>query len=81
MTTIKLSDAQLRQLAVMVRDMLKDDLANAVKESLEEKPLLSTEQKAAQLGIKPDTLRRWVREGKIDAVKSGTARQSTLKFR
>lgn len=43
--------------------------------------LMTTEQKAKQLGIKPDTLRKKAREGKIDAEKSGDSNQSRLMFR
>ena len=42
---------------------------------------MTTEQKAKQLGIKPDTLRKKAREGKIDAEKSGDSNQSRLMFR
>ena len=42
---------------------------------------MTTEQKARQLGIKPDTLRKKAREGKIDAEKSGDSNQSRLMFR
>ena len=45
-----------------------------------ESGLMTTEQKARQLGIKPDTLRKKAREGKIDAVKSGNTGQSRLMF-
>ena len=41
---------------------------------------MTTEQKAKQLGIKPDTLRKKAREGKIDAVKQGGTGQSRLMF-
>lgn len=43
--------------------------------------LMTTEQKAKQLGIKPDTLRKKAREGKIDAEKSGDTNQSRLMFK
>lgn len=43
--------------------------------------LMTTEQKAKQLGIKPDTLRKKAREGRIDAEKSGDSNQSRLMFR
>lgn len=81
MTTIKLSDAQLKQLALMVRDMLKAELDDAVHKTIQGEALLTTKQKAEQLGIKPATLRKWVREGKIEAVKNGTSQQSKLMFR
>lgn len=42
--------------------------------------LMTTEQKAKQLGIKPDTLRKKAREGKIDAEKIGDTNQSRLMF-
>lgn len=42
--------------------------------------LMTTEQKAKQLGIKPDTLRKKAREGKIDAEKIGNSNQSRLMF-
>ena len=42
--------------------------------------LMTTEQKAKQLGIKPDTLRKKAREGKIDAEKIGDSSQSRLMF-
>ena len=42
--------------------------------------LMTTEQKAKQLGIKPDTLRKKAREGKIDAEKIGDSNQSRLMF-
>lgn len=43
--------------------------------------LMTTEQKAKQLGISERTLRRKAREGKIDAEKSGESNQSRLMFR
>ena len=43
--------------------------------------LMTTEQKAKQLGIKPDTLRKKAREGRIDAEKSGDSNQSRLMFK
>lgn len=43
--------------------------------------LMTTEQKAKQLGIKPDTLRKKAREGRIDVEKSGESNQSRLMFR
>ena len=46
-----------------------------------ESGLMTTEQKARQLGIKPDTFRKKAREGKIDAEKSGDSNQSRLMFR
>ena len=46
-----------------------------------ESGLMTTEQKARQLGIKPDTLRKKAREGKSDAEKSGDSNQSRLMFR
>ena len=43
-----------------------------IRKTLEgEKPLLTTKQKAAQLGIKPDTLRRKVRGGEMTCVRVG----------
>lgn len=42
--------------------------------------LMTTEQKAKQLGIKPDTLRKKAREGRIDAEKIGDSNQSRLMF-
>lgn len=42
--------------------------------------LMTTEQKAKQLGIKPDTLRKKAREGRIDAEKIGDSSQSRLMF-
>ena len=43
--------------------------------------LMTTEQKAKQLGISERTLRRKAREGKIDAEKSGDTNQSRLMFK
>ena len=42
--------------------------------------LMTTEEKAKQLGIKPDTLRKKAREGRIDAEKIGDSSQSRLMF-
>lgn len=42
--------------------------------------LLTTEQKAKQLGIKPGTLRKLANKGKIDAEKRGDEKQSRLMF-
>lgn len=53
----------------------------AVKLSGLSSGLMTTEQKAKQLGIKPDTLRKKAREGKIDVEKSGDTSQSRLMFR
>ena len=43
--------------------------------------LMTTEQKAKQLGISERTLRRKAREGRIDAEKSGDSNQSRLMFK
>lgn len=42
--------------------------------------MMTTEQKAKQLGISERTLRRKAREGKIDAEKRGDTNQSRLMF-
>lgn len=42
--------------------------------------LMTTKQKARQLGIKPDTLRKLANKGRIDAEKNGDEKQSRLMF-
>lgn len=86
MTTINLTDKQIKQIATQVASIIApaivSELASEIAESLKaDKPLLTTKQKAEQLGIEPATLRKWVREGKIDAVKSGDSNQAKLYFR
>lgn len=81
MQTLKLSEPQMKQLAKMVALELFR-LQKAEEESrTPTEPLLTCRQKAEQLGISPATLRRWVREGKIDAVKQGVSQQAKLAFR
>lgn len=41
---------------------------------------LSTEEKAQQMGIKPETLRRMARNGKINCVKCDTGIKSRYRF-
>lgn len=42
--------------------------------------MISTEEKARQMGIKPETLRRKARRGEIDCVKIGNSPQARLRF-
>ena len=42
--------------------------------------LMNTKEKARQLGIKPDTLRKLANKGKINAEKVGDEKQSRLLF-
>lgn len=44
------------------------------------KNTLTTEEKAAQLGIKPETLRRKARNGEIPCIKSGTGSKARYVF-
>ena len=44
------------------------------------KNTLTTEEKAAQLGIKPETLRRKARNGEIPCTKSGTGSKARYVF-
>ena len=45
-----------------------------------ENGLMNTKEKARQLGIKPDTLRKLANKGKINAEKVGDEKQSRLLF-
>lgn len=67
---IKLSNKQL--------DYIVEQLA--VKIMGLESGLMTTKQKAQQLGIKPDTLRKLANKGKIDSEKKGDKHQSRLMF-
>ena len=42
--------------------------------------LIGVEEAAGMLGIKPNTLRTWVRSGHIQAIKIGRGRRKTLRF-
>ena len=70
MDEIKLSNKQLdyivEQLAVRIMGL--------------ENGLMNTKEKARQLGIKPDTLRKLANKGKINAEKVGDEKQSRLLF-
>lgn len=74
----QLSKKQLRQLAEMTAEILLPKLVDALNEG---KPLLNTKEKAKQLGISEGTLRHWVADGRIDAIKQGTTKQAKLLFR
>ena len=41
---------------------------------------ISTEEKAQQMGIKPETLRRMARSGKINCIKCDTGIKSRYRF-
>ena len=70
MNEIRLNQSQLdyivEQLAVRIRGL--------------ENGLMNTKEKARQLGIKPDTLRKLANKGKINAEKVGDEKQSRLLF-
>lgn len=59
---VELTERQLEQLAEGIADRLIRH---------QESRLLTTEEKAARMGIKPDTLRRKARKGEISCVKEG----------
>lgn len=42
--------------------------------------LMTSKEKAEQLGITEGTLRQWVHQGKINAIKDGDSKQSRLRF-
>lgn len=70
MNEIRLNQSQLdyivEQLAVRITGL--------------ENGLMNTKEKARQLGIKPDTLRKLANKGKINAEKVGDEKQSRLLF-
>ena len=70
MNEIRLNQSQLdyivEQLAVRIMGL--------------ENGLMNTKEKARQLGIKPDTLRKLANKGKINAEKVGDEKQSRLLF-
>ena len=51
-------------------------LADMIAEKLRPRKLMTTEQKAKQLGCSPITLRRWAQSGRIDCEKRGDKHQS-----
>lgn len=66
------------KLSIKQLDYIVEQLA--VKIMGLESGLMTTKQKAQQLGIKPDTLRKLANKGKIDAEKKGDEKQSRLMF-
>lgn len=56
-------------------------LADMIAEKLRPRKLMTTEQKAKQLGCSPITLRRWAQSGRIDSEKCGDNQQSRIMFR
>lgn len=59
---VELTERQLSRLADGIADRLIRH---------QESRLLTTEEKAARMGIKPDTLRRKARKGEIPCMKEG----------
>ena len=56
-------------------------LADMIAEKLRPHKLMTTVQKAKQLGCSPITLRRWAQSGRIDSEKCGDNQQSRIMFR
>ncbi len=56
-------------------------LADMIAEKIRPHKLMTTEQKAKQLGCSPITLRRWAQSGRIDSEKCGDNQQSRIMFR
>ena len=56
-------------------------LADMIAQRLRPQKLMTTEQKAKQLGCSPITLRRWAQSGRIDCEKRGDKHQSRYMFR
>lgn len=70
----------MEQISLRKRDLdyIVTQLAERLKEAGQR--LLNTKEKAQQLGIKPNTLRKLAREGKIDCIKRGDNNQAKLYF-
>lgn len=65
--------------------MTQDEVRQIIAEELDKrlplmKKFLTTEEKAHQLGIKPETLRRKARKGEIPCEKSGLSRKARYIF-
>ena len=58
-----------------------ESLADMIAEKLRPRKLMTTEQKAKQLGCSSITLRRWAQSGRIDCEKRGDKHQSRFIFR
>ena len=43
-------------------------------------PLLDTDEAARVLAIKPDTLRKWARTGRIPVIRIGKGKRKSLRF-
>lgn len=56
-------------------------LADMIAQRLRPQKLMTTEQKAKQLGCSPITLRRWAQSGRIGCEKRGDKHQSRYMFR
>ena len=69
MNEIQLNTKQLEMLADMIAQRLRPQ------------KLMTTEQKAKQLGCSPVTLRRWAQNGRIGCEKRGDNQQSRYMFR
>jgi excisionase family DNA binding protein len=67
--------AELREVAQILL-AFRDDRASAITldlapESGDDGPMLSTQEAARYIGIKPDTVRLWIRTGKMRGIKKG----------
>lgn len=64
-----------------IRQIVAEELSKALKPLLDNvKVYMTTEEKAKQLGIKEDTLRRMARRGEIDCIKAGHGPKARLRF-
>lgn len=70
----------MEQISLKKRDLdyIVEQLAEALRRDRHE--YLDTIEKSRQLCVHPDTLRKAVREGRIDAIKQGESKQSRLYF-
>lgn len=65
--------------------MTPEEIRQIVAEELDKRfpsmpKYLSTEEKAQQMGIKPETLRRMARSGKVNCIKCDTGIKSRYRF-
>lgn len=60
-----------RELRELIRNIVRDEVRRAVAELAPRDEYLSTEAASALASVHPDTVRRWIREGKLGEHRAG----------
>ncbi|MDQ3364345.1 MAG: helix-turn-helix domain-containing protein [Myxococcota bacterium] len=60
-----------RELRDLVREIVRDEVKRALSAVVQRDEYLSTINAAALAGVHPDTVRRWIREGRLAEHRAG----------